>query len=304
MLKGGVVSGTMVISFFTVEGRMDVNRFLGIFSLAITAIAIVMTVFFYKESPVTLIASGRNDEAIRTLIILRGAEEETPDITKSFNELKEMVVEDKFSNSGIFLDGNKTPLVIVLLLRISFVLTFNYGLKFIHITITSNSASGIDYTFILNIIHTATVFCVLFTIDKGRRMHYLISAFGTSITLIVFGCLRASIFSNSELPVFLMFVAFEFFSAIGMGLTAHIYSTELFPTLKKPGSVAFTSIIEHCLQIVFVVWVENVIYTNIFDIALLLSSGIILAFIAFYLFYHLPETKNLSIRQTRSKFLK
>lgn len=295
------MSGPAVIHFFVVDGRMDINRFLGIFSFIFSSLALIATIIFYKESPVTLIKNGRENEALQILLVLRGEKKVTPEITESFNEFRAMVAEEKHVNADIFKDGNIKPLVLVLLLKLAFVLTFNYSLKQIHLTITQNSK--INYTFILNLVHTFTVVFVLFTIDKGRRIHFTVSGFGTALILIVFGSLRASAFSDSGLLVFIMFVVFEFFSALGIGITAVTYSTEAFHTLKKPGSVAFTGILESCLQILFVIWAENVIHTNVFDVVLLLFSGIILGLIAVFLFCKLPETSNISIRKAQSKFL-
>lgn len=294
------MSGSAVINFFAVEGRMDINRFLGIFSLFFTLLAI-SALLLYKESPMTLIKRGKEVQALKTMLILRGDVEETPEITKSFDEFRAMVAEEKHLNAGIFGAENVKPLIIVLLLKFAFVLTFNYSLKYIHLVITKNS--NIDYTFILNLVHTFTVVLALFTIDKGRRVHFTVSGFGTSLILIVFGALRSSVFANSDFLVFIMFVAFEFFSALGIGLTAVTYSTEAFFTPKKPGSIAFTGILESCLQILFVIWAENVIHSNVFDVVLLLFSGVILGLISVFLFCKLPETSNISIREARNKFL-
>lgn len=302
LLKGGIISGTAVITFFSAEGRMDINRVLGGCSLFLSLCACLMTIVFFQESPLNLIQRGKEDEALQTLIFLRREQNETPKILESFEELKSMHAEDKLRTAGIFSEGNGKPLIVVILLRLMFVLTYNYGIKFIHVTITKNSKARIDYTFILNLVHTFTVVFVLFTIDKGRRKHFLISAIGTSTVLILFGSLRAANLLNDFL-VFIMFVSFEFVSAVGIGLLSHIYSTEAFSTMKKPGSVAFTSCLEYCLQIMFVVWVENVVYSEIFDAILLLSSGIIIIIATIYLFFNLPETKNLSLRQTRNLFL-
>lgn len=87
-------------------------------------------------------------------------------------------------------------------------------------------------TFIMNAIHTASTFITMFTIDKGRRIHFISSACGTSFALIFLGIVNG-LFSNSFSMVIALFIAFECFSAIGLGLTANIYSTESFPISKK-----------------------------------------------------------------------
>lgn len=303
-LKGGIISGTAVIKFFSQEGRMDVNRFLGIVSLTLSVIAVLITIFLYIESPLRLIEHGEYEEALGAIMILRKEQVETPETLKCFCEIKTMALEDKRGNSNIFTEGNVHPLIVVLMLRIAFVLTFNYGLKQVHITTTKSSINGIDYTFILNLIHTLTVVIVMFTIDKGRRKHFFISAVGTSLIFILLGHLRWSEFTDSNWVIFVAFAAFELFSAMAMGLTANIYSTEAFATAKKARSIAFTSIIEQLLQIVMIIVAVNYSNAYWFDAALMLSSGIILAMIGVYLYQNLPETRNLSIRETRNEFLK
>lgn len=304
ILKGGIMSGSAIINFLLKHDfLMDPNRFFGIHSLVFSIVAILLVHFFYKESIVTLIQSGKEQTAMKTLKILRSEEEATPEIIRNISEIKMMIAEDKYKNSEIFSEGNCRALAVVTLLRVAYVLTFNYSLKYIHIYMTRHSTSGIDYTFILNLVHTLTTVAVMFTIDKGRRKHFFLSACGTSAVLIIFGCIRASIHANHDLLVFVMFVGFEFFSAVGLGLTAHIYSTEAFPLPKKTASIAFSSIIESCLQILFIIWVENQIYSWVFDIVLLFVTGGILVPIIFYLFHNLPETKCLSLREARSKFL-
>jgi len=302
LLKGGIISGHATIKFFSAYEQMDPNRFLGICSLFLSIIAFVMTLLFYKESILTLIKEGRDDDAIKTMIDLRLEAEVTAEINETYNEWKNMIAQEKWTDGDIFGEGNTKPLIIVSLVRVAFVISYNYGIKYIHIVATRSSS--VDYTFILNLLHISATFLVLFTIDRiGRRRHFLISAFTTAAVLIVFGGLRASVFANSNLAVFIIFVVFEVASAFGLGMTAHIYSTEAFPSPKKPASIAFTSIIEFSVQIIYVIWVENIIYSRMFDVILLILSGIALAGIAIYLSFSLPETKKLSIRKACNKFL-
>lgn len=303
LLKGGVISSSTVIKFFTLEGRMDVNRFLGLCSLFLTVIAILMCLEFYQESPAHLIRRGKVERALQTLMHLRKESSETPEISEQFNKLKESVAEEKLSNTTIFCRENLNALIVVLLLRLAFVLTFNYAMKYIHFDITKSSMIWSVYKFILTLVHTFTVFFVLFTIDKGKRLHFMISATGSSIILIVLGCLRTTPLSDSGLIIFIIFIAFELFSAIGIGQTSHIYSTEAFASQRKSGSIAFTCCIEHFLQILIVLFTSLETHSSVFDVTLLLTSGITLAIVTIYLYFRLPETKNLSINEARKKFL-
>lgn len=306
ILKGGIISGSALMRFFSTGGRMDPNRFLGICSLSLSVIAILMTFMFYKESILTLVEEGREDEAIETLMVLRQQKEETPKITATLAEFKAMVAEDKDKGSGIFHDGNAKPLLVVTLLRISSVLTYNYALKHIHSSLPNKPDFHFDYTFILNIIHTVTTFVVMFTIDSGRRKHFILSASGTSIILIAFGIFRSTSYASQELVVsveFAMFVSLQLFAAIALGPTSHIHSAEAFPASKKTASIAFTSIAEYFAQIMIIVVVVKQGSTEFFDFFLLVASGLILSLITVFLLINLPETMNLSLRQAKNTFL-
>lgn len=300
LIKGGIISMPPIIRFFSGEGRMDPNRFLGIFSLCLTCFAIFMTLRLHKESVLTSIRSGRDSDAIQTMILLRGEVEETPEITENFNEMKTMVADEKISKSGVFAENNLRPLLIVLLLRVAFVLSFNYALKYIRVNMMN--IAWVDI--LVNVLHTVIIISVMITIDRGRRNFFLISSCGTSVVLIIFGSLRASVNNMSEITVVFMFTLFELFSAVGLGLTSHIYSTEIFATTKTAASIALTSVFEFIVQILFIVWVDNQIYLYSFDATLLLTCGLLMSFISIYLFFKLPETNNVSIRETRAKYLK
>lgn len=302
LLKGGIISCKIVITFLSVHQWVEINRFLGICSLVLSTIATLMTIAFYTESPASLIQSGNDRKALENFMHLRAASSETHQITESFKKLQRMIAEEKFDNPSVFCKENANALIIVILLRLAYVLTYNFATNYIYHTITAESNEWFDYTFILTFLHTFTVVIVLFTIDKGRRLHFMISAVGTSIILIAFGCLRVAGLAETSVVVFLMFLSFEIVGAIGIGLTSHIYSAEAFSTLQKPGSVAFTAIIEYGLQIMFVLLTEY-LFSSGFDVTLLIASGGVMGMIAFYLYFKLPETKNMSIYEARKQFL-
>lgn len=346
LLKGGLISGPIVIEYFNQAHRMGANRFLGVISISLSSIAIIMTLIFYKDSPLRMILNGCDNEAREMLILLddisigTSGEEIT---TRRFNELKSIAEEDKFTSTCICSSENRQQLLAVLLLRFSFVLSYNDALKScIHITIISFNIQHIFLSdadiadangnggpktpptmFILNFIHTVAVVLAMFTIDKaGKRAYFLISGFATALILVIFGAYRAtwtaesgddesgSNFHNIATPsnanvvlVFTFFVTFEMFSALGLGSTANIYSTEAFRTWQQPGSVAFTCIFEHCLQILLVIARhQSMEQSSLLNVVLLLSSGVSLFAISTYLLQNLPETKQLSLYEARHSF--
>jgi hypothetical protein len=314
-LKGGLLSGPVFIEFFNQEeGQhyMNYNRILGITTTSICMISILMIILFYKESPIVLLRSGKDVECRNMLKLLSTTISNENKITKQFNELKCRIEEDdKFSNASIFDSENRHRLLVVVLLRFAFVLTFNYAMKkYIHVTLEHDTQQNsiVPTAFILNLVHTLTVVFALFTIDKrGKRMYFLISSFSSSIIYIILGaCSVFELVSTFHNFVIAIFVAFEISSGVGLGITANIYSTEAFGTLKQAGSVAFTCIFEQSLQVIFIVWGTTNIngYSSaLLNVILLLSSGSVLLAISIYMFLYLPlETKHLSLREARNSF--
>lgn len=296
LLKGGIISTPLAINLMSFG--MDANRFLGINIVQFSLSAILLIFLFYKESPVTLIAAGKDESALKMLMILKGKDEETDEITKSFNDAKAMVLEDRKKDSGIFTDGNVRPLLIVILLRLSFVLSFNFVLKQLHFHYLHEASPDFNYNFISNTLHTLTTVIVLFTIDSGKRLHFLFSAVGTSLTLIFVG--MAFAFDLNFIFKIILFLSFEIFSAIGLGLTAHIYSAEAFCLSKQTRSIAFTAIVENITQIALIFFPPQ--HSSSFDLIFIITSGSCLLLIAIYLYFELPETKHNSILEAQKKF--
>jgi hypothetical protein len=89
---------------------------------------------------VDLIKNGQEQEALRVLQYLRGENYETTTIRDDFDEMKIMTIEDKPIESGCILsDGNIRPLMFTLLLKISFVLSFNCLLNSIRLRLVAES---------------------------------------------------------------------------------------------------------------------------------------------------------------------
>ena len=285
---------------------MDTTRFVGVVSASITLFSLLLTLVLYKESIVTLIEKGHDEEAINVMVRLRSESNDTREIRNDFVEMKAMVMEDAIKNTKIFKEGNLTPLIQIVLLRIAFVMSFNLPLNTIRLSMIHNlsSAENSSYRLLIAAVYTIVGLVVLFTIDNGRRPHFLTSAGGASLLLIIQGVLFAFVDDIYNSISLALLIIYQIFCGIGLGLTSDVYSSEAFRSIKRPASIAFTSILENVLQIMFVILNEHLKRTTISDIIVLLVCGSVIGLITTYFYFTLPETNNMSIRQTRDKFLK
>ncbi|CAO1436498.1 unnamed protein product [Diamesa serratosioi] len=296
----GIIIGN--VSFTT----MDSTRFVGVVSAAITLFSLLHILLLYKESVVTLIEKGHDEEAINVMVSLRSESNDTREIRNDFVEMKAMVTEDAVKTTQIFKDGNLTPLIQMLLLRIAFVMSFNLPLNTIRLSMIHNLSAieNSTYRLLIASVYTIVGLVVLFTIDNGRRPHFLASAGGASLLLIIQGVLFAFVDDIYNSISLALLIIYQIFCGIGLGLTSDVYSSEAFRSIKRPASIAFTSILENVLQIMFVILADNLIRTSISDIIVLLVCGTVIGLITTYFYFTLPETNNMSIRQTRDTFLK
>lgn len=275
----------------------------------LSLIAIICTSKFTKESVIDLIKKGHDLKALRTMQYLRCETFETTSIRDDFDDLKVMIIEDKtIENNSILSDGNFRPLVLTLLLKISFVLSFNNSLNMIRLSVHSNNFLLVYLLFpriIIGII-------VVYTIEYGRRIHFVTSSITLTIILILLATFKLFQLQINVIDL-IIFIAFEIAVSIGIGASVHVYDAEAFRTIKKVKSIAFTSIVEQILQIIFI-FLASFFFTyyyndfttrDFYEEIFILTSAFVLIAITIYMYHrqHLPETKFVSIRRTRNMFL-
>lgn len=210
--------------------------------------------------------------------------------------------------NSILIDSNLRPLMLTLLLKIAFVLSFNSTLNVIRLNVGFAS----DFVLVWSILPRLLIgFIVMYTIEHGRRIHLMTSSLLTAFTIIILSILKLFQLQYNLIDL-ILFIVFEISISIGIGAVVNVYDAEAFRTIKKVKSIAFTSIIEQILQIIFIllnIYIFNdttkVISMKYSEEIFLLSSAVLLIVISIYMFYHqrLPETKSVSIRRTRNMFL-
>lgn len=220
-----------------------------------------------------------------------------------------MIMEDKtIETNSILADSNARPLMLTLLLKVAFVLSFNSTLNVIRL----NVHFATDFVLVWSLLPRIVIgFIVMYTIEYGRRIHFITSSTLTAITMIIQSILKLFQLQYNFIDL-ILFIVFEIAVSLGIGAVVNVYDAEAFRTIKKTKSIAFTSIIEQILQIIFIlltIYIFNdatrVISLEYCEEIFLLLSAAILIVISIYMFYHqrLPETKSVSIRRTRNMFL-
>lgn len=305
-----VISSIMMSGSFTMANNVEEQGFnsmkwMGITGVIFSAMGIIFTFIFTREAPVTLIRQKKFDQAVSLMIQLRSESSETWSIRNEYNELKAMVEEDEQTNERILDDRNMRPLMLITLLKVGSVLAFNFGLNMIRLKTMFVDAEGVNYTvMILMNIRMMAALVTLFTIDsKGRRPHFLLSFVGSSVILIALGFVVA-VDSSMNWLLGALQICYEIVGGFGIGMISDVYASEAFNIVKKPKSILFTTAVEYLLHAVIIIATFNVTSSKTYDWIFLIGSGLLIMVVTVFLFKELPETAKMSIRQTRTEFLK
>lgn len=306
VLSSILINETFVIATDHEVHALGTMQWIGIYGAIFGVLGIALLPMLTHESPVLLIRRNKDSDALSLMIKVRNENSETYEIRNEFNELKTMVEEDKQFSPKIFLDGNERALIMVALLRLGNVLSFNFGLNMIRMANVSQFDGEDNVNFGGTLLMTVRMMAALFTLftfdTKGRRPYFLISFGGTSFALIIFGFLIY--FYNNPIIIAIVQVIIEIFGGIGIGSVADVYSSEAFGTMKKAYSIFVTIAIEFGLQALIIALTFGTELTRTFSAVYPIVSGGVLLLITYYLKEKLPETAKMSIRQTRNEFLK
>lgn len=308
IISSVLITGSLTMGLEHEKHGFGAMQWIGITGVIFSVLGFIFIPIYTRESPVSLISQKKFDQAVSLMIRLRCESSETWSIKNEYNELKAMIEEDEESTAGIFDDRNVRPLIIITLLKIGSVLSFNFGLNMIRLKYTTLFAGDeVNYTvIILMVFRLVACMVTLFTIDsKGRRPHFLVSYGGTSALLIIMGIVVAFSPKPEDSWLFgILQFAYEIVGGFGMGMISDLYASEAFNTVKKPNSIFFSSSVEFILHVVIIGVTYSAVSTVTFNWIFLVGSGILIMMITVFVHRELPETAKMSIRQTRNEFLK
>lgn len=281
------------------------NKQLGIYGVIYVSLGLLLGIFLSRESPVFLIQQKREQEALEIMMRLRSESTENQEIHKEFNEFKTMLTEDAQSDEKLFDPMNRNSLFLIILLRISFVVSFNLPLNMIWLR---GGAEQFDDSItdpsgmILSGLRFIVTLVIMFAVDSRKKM-LVITSTGLLGAIFLLMAILYKFPPDVVGPMGIMFMAFlfQFFGGMGIGTIGDIYSSEAFNTVNKPLSIAFTSSIEFTLQLLLIF---ITFYINISYFAVMTIFCIIMFLICNILVFYLPETGKMSLREARNQFYK
>ena len=281
-----------VYSVRTIDVSSEV--IIGVIGVIVVPIGTLLAFFYLLESPVYLIKNQREDEALEVLIRLRNKKKENQEIRDEFNELKQMVDEDE-QNQKKFDSKHMKQFIVIVLLKLSFVATFNLPINFLFI-----SSVGTD--FYNGVLRMGVCLVTMFFVDINKKQ-ILIASAGLS-GIVLFSSVSSFVSTdkyNDSLAAVVIALMFQLFTGLGIGSLADIYSTEAFNTNKKPQCIAFATSIEYIVQIILVYCTFSY---KISPYVILVPSFLMLIGTSFVVWYFIPDTKHMSLREARNKFFK
>uniref|UniRef100_A0A7G3AWB2 Putative transporter major facilitator superfamily n=1 Tax=Lutzomyia longipalpis TaxID=7200 RepID=A0A7G3AWB2_LUTLO len=146
-------------------------------------------------------------------------------------------------------------------------------------------------------IRLLAAFVAIFFFDTfGRRIILAVSAGGKAISLLVYGFLNLGV-QGSYVAV----IASEIFLGLGLGSVSDILFSEAFSSRKKVLSMIVVTVIENALQIALILSLVN-LSTRSYEDAFVFTTGGLMIVITIFLYLQLPETRFMSLRQTRDEF--
>lgn len=291
---------------------MSSDRMIGIFGLGFSIVALLYTMFGTEESVVYLLNRGKLGQALELLSKLRNEPETSSEIGDDFEEMRLMVNCDKLENQNIFKNNNEKSLVLLVALKYLYVLTNNFIVNWIFMSITVRilpQGKRRLSPVILTAARFAGAILQIFVSDSfGRKTFLNVSCGLSGITLLILEIMsiivnERTIATRWVLATFS--ILFQLFVAIGVDPMHNVVLSEAFATSKKGWSVVFVTTCENAVHM-FLIGVSfvdgrNIVTSITFHLVLFISVSGILTLVIILVF-HLPETKGLSLSQTRDVF--
>lgn len=310
ILWSSIFIGSLLIASVQmgVSTTISSDRMIGILSLAFSVFALTYTVFWTEESVVYLLNRGKLGEALEVFAKLRN-ETET-NVSDDFEEMRLMINRDKLENQNIFRHNNKKPLLLMVTLKFLHVLTNNFLMNWIFMLITarilSNGSERMSPVILTAVRCFGSVLQTFLGESFERKTFLNTSCILSAITVLIIEIMMISINHYTGVTswiVAMLCVVFQFFVAFGIDPMHNVMLSEAFGTSKKNWSVVFVSLSENALHmfIIGICFVDGIRVETTYHLVLFASVTCILLLVVVLIFY-LPETKGLSLSQTRDSF--
>ncbi len=312
-LWSSIFIGSLLIATvqITISTTISSDRMIGIFGLSFSVFALLYTMFWTEESLVYLLNRGKLGEALELLSKLRNEPETSSVIADDFEEMRLMVNRDKLETQNVFTNNNEKALALLVILKFLHVLTNNILFNWIFMVIVANVLPAGNRR-LSPVILTAARFVgslmQTFLADSfGRKTFFNISCTLSGGTILILEIMLIAIAEYTIITKWVLAalcIVFQFFVSIGLDpMCNSVILSEAFGTSKKNWSVVFATTCENAAQMFFigVCFVDGVIIDLTYHLVLFVSVSIMLILVIILLF-HLPETRGLSLSETRDVF--
>lgn len=307
-----IITGTVQYNWFT-PVTISRDRVVAITSIAVAILAVAATLMTIESVPF-LLHGNFQDKAMFNLQNLRGSPNETLELTREMEELHLMVTQDKRDNWNMFSDGNVKPLVLTILLRIMVALTNNHLINTIAITYTFGMFDYHQYRLVpLVVVATRfgmSIIQIFYADVLYRKVQMLVSSMLAGFILIIIGIVLNAVRPTSfgqlwaaTVAVSVLWLIFQLACGMGMDQMQDVYLSEAFSTAKKQWSLPIVAGIEHMFHIFMIGMYFVGVYSAGHLYAIIFITGFVVLFLGGILFFLLPETRNMSLKQAKDSFI-
>ncbi|XP_069689886.1 facilitated trehalose transporter Tret1-like [Periplaneta americana] len=261
--------------------------------------------YWMPESPLYLMKNGRSQEAMESLLWLRGGDAQAAEV--EMMKLTALVKKNKSVNTSIksllSSRGTRRALVICIVLGASIQLSGIYPVLNYAVSIFEQTGGSVDpntATLIIAIVQMIGSLVALFLLDiAGRRLLIIVTQTIMCICLAGLGIYfflqqqNYDLISVGFLPI--LFVGlFVFLLSVGLGTVGYVVMSEMFKAEARGIATTVTTI-----TVWLTAFISTKLYVNIIDLLGLHGCYWLFAFFcigcAVFTIFKVPETKNRSL---------
>ena len=270
---------------------------------ALPSIIYTLLVLMVPKSPRWLITKSRSDEAKEVIDLL--SEDQDQDSEKLILEIKDEM-DNTVPNENIFLKKYRFPLVLAFLIaffnQLSGINAFLYYAPRILEEAGLGESTALLGSIGVGVTNMFFTLLGIFLIDRlGRKQLMYICSVGYIISLSLVSAAFFLNWEGSVMPSFLfMFIAAH---AIGQGTVIWVFISEIFPNHLRSSGQAFGSSVHWVLAAVIPSLVP-VLFSTVGAGVVFLVFAIMMVLQLLFVFYMMPETKGVPLKQVSKKLIK
>lgn len=298
-----------------------VHLLVGVLSLVWLLLCAVLTPFITYESPVFLLQTGHTDvEVTRTMCKVRKLRPLMWSVPNDLDELKRYLADESGRlDAAPWRHGNGRPLLVVAVLRVIAFLTNIVVLNAVQISLVRSMWPAGDpvieeavfaggpaiEAWVFALVRVLATVIPLYRVDKlGRKAFVRVLAVGGIVQLVLAVVLTTVDHRGRTGLLALVALVPALFGGGGADVVPHVVAAEAFALRKKPWSLALTAAVEHVLHVAAVaVMLALPGDSAAVPFALLYVSAGIIVGLAVLLMYVMPETRAMTLAQSRDAFL-